>query len=124
MLLVNCKIHLKLNWIKDCIFSIAGDSAKFKITDAKLHVPLITLATKDTENLTRSLSDGFKRSVFGNNYQAIPAKVINNETNIYEWLGVSFQGVETIFALAYDATDNDEAALKNKIKVFFSNCKN
>ena len=39
MPLINCKIHFKLNWIEDCILSSAGDSAKFKITDPKLHVP-------------------------------------------------------------------------------------
>ena len=36
MPLINCKIRLELNWIKDSILSGAGDSAKFKITDAKL----------------------------------------------------------------------------------------
>ena len=45
MLLINCKIHLELNWIENCILFNAGDSAKFKITDAKLHVPTVTLST-------------------------------------------------------------------------------
>ena len=40
MLLINCKVHLELNWIEDCVLSSAGNSAKFKITDAKLHVPI------------------------------------------------------------------------------------
>ena len=83
MPLINCKIHLELNWIKDCILSSAGDSAKFKITDAKLHVPIVTLSTKDNVNLTKQLSDGFKRFVYWNNYQTIPAKVINQGTSIY-----------------------------------------
>ena len=39
MPLISCKAHLELNWIEDCILSIDGNSAKFKITDAKLHVP-------------------------------------------------------------------------------------
>ena len=39
MPLKNCKVYLKLNWIKDCILSIAGDSE----TDAKLHVPIVNL---------------------------------------------------------------------------------
>ena len=39
MPLINCKIHLELNWIEDVILSSAGDSAKFKMMDAKLHVP-------------------------------------------------------------------------------------
>ena len=34
MPLINCKVQPELNWIKDCILSSAGDSAKFKITDA------------------------------------------------------------------------------------------
>ena len=45
MSLINCKIHLELNWIEDCILSSAADSAKFKIMDAKLHVPIVTLST-------------------------------------------------------------------------------
>ena len=49
---ISCKIRLELNWIEDCILSSAGNSAKFKIKDAKLHVPIITLSTKDNVNLT------------------------------------------------------------------------
>ena len=82
--LTNCKVHLELNRIEDCILSSAGNSAKFKITDVKLHVPIFTLSTKDNVNLTK-LSDRFKRSVYWNNYQ-IPAKVIDNETKIHEVL--------------------------------------
>ena len=41
MPLINCKFHLELNWIEDCILSSTGNSAKFKITDAKLHVPIV-----------------------------------------------------------------------------------
>ena len=52
MLLINCKIHLELNWNEDCILSSAGDSAKLKITDSKLHVPIVTLSNKDNVNLT------------------------------------------------------------------------
>ena len=83
MLFVNCQIHLELNWIDDCILSRAGNSAKFKITDARLPVPIVTLSTKDNINLTKQLSDGFKRSAYWNNCQNIPAKVMNNETDIY-----------------------------------------
>ena len=64
MSLINCKIHLELNWIEGCILLSAGSSAKFKITDVKLHVPIVTLSTKDNVNLIKQLSDVFKRSVF------------------------------------------------------------
>ena len=30
MPLINCKIHLKLNWTEECILSSPGDSAKLK----------------------------------------------------------------------------------------------
>ena len=60
MQLINCKIHLELNWIEDCILSRAGNSAKL-IADAKLHVQIVT---KDKVNLTKQLSSGFKRSAY------------------------------------------------------------
>ena len=47
MPLRKCSVDLQLNWIKDCILSSAAGSAKFEITDAKLHVLIVTLATKD-----------------------------------------------------------------------------
>ena len=78
----------------------------------------LTLSTKDNVILTKRLSNGFKKSVYWNNYQTIPAKVINNETNMYELLSVSFQGVKRLFVLAYDATDNDEAGIKNNRRYF------
>ena len=76
MPLINCKVHLELNWIEDCILSSAADSAKFEITDAKLHIPIVTLSTKDSVSLTKQLSEGFKRSLYWNTYQRNPAKVI------------------------------------------------
>ena len=47
MPLRNCSVDLQLNWTKDCILSSAAGSAKFEITDAKLHVLIVTLAIKD-----------------------------------------------------------------------------
>ena len=44
--------------MEDCILSSAGDSAKSRITDAKLHVSIVTLSTKNNVNLTKQLSDG------------------------------------------------------------------
>ena len=66
MPLIICKFYLELNWIEDCILSSAGDSAKYQITDAKLQVPMVTLAIKDSLNLEKQLSEEFKRSVYWN----------------------------------------------------------
>ena len=117
--LINCKIHLELNWIEDYILSRAGDSAKFKITDSKLHVPIVTLSTKDNVKLTKQLSNGFKRSAFWSSYQTILAKVLNKGANIYKLLSARLQIVRRLFVLAYviDAgAANNEAVIKNNRK--------
>ena len=116
MSLITCKIHLELNWIKDCTLSSAGDSKKFKITDAKLHVPIVTLFTKDNVNLTKLLNYGFKRSAYWNSYQTISAKVIENDTNVHELLSASFQGVKSLFVLFYDITYDNKVGIKSNKK--------
>ena len=74
MPLINCKVALSLNWIKNCVLTSAvlgsnanateADSATFKITDAKLYVPIVTLSAEDNAKLSKLLSEGFKRSIF------------------------------------------------------------
>ena len=120
MPLINCTVYLELNWIEHCVLSTAGDSAKFAITNTKLHVPIVTLSTKDSANLTKQLNEGFKRSVYWNSYETKPAKVIEQGKNIYELLNASFQGVKRLFVLAYFIADggNDEAGIKDNKKYF------
>ena len=67
--LINCKVYFTSNWIEDFILSNAGNTAKFAITDAKLHVPVVTLSTKDSGTFTKQLNEGFKRSVYWNSYE-------------------------------------------------------
>ena len=62
--LINCKVYLELNWIENSILISAGDTANFAITDTKLHVPMVTLSTKDSENIAKQLNDGFERSAY------------------------------------------------------------
>ena len=68
MPLINCKVHLEINWIENCILLSAGNSGKLEITDAKIHVPIVTLSTKDYVILKDQLGEGFKRSVYWNSY--------------------------------------------------------
>ena len=119
--LINLKVHLELNWIEDCTLSSDGNSSKFEITDAKLHVPIVTLSTKDSVNLTKQLSEGFKRSVYWNSYQIKPAKVIEKGKNLYKLLNASFQGVRRLFVLAYvvaAGAASYEAGMKDNRKYF------
>ena len=101
MPLINCRFYPELNWIEDCTLSNARDSAKFAITDAKLHVPIVTLSTKDDAILTKQLNERFKRSVYWNSYETKSAKVIEKGKNLYEVLNASFQGVKRLFVLPY-----------------------
>ena len=45
--------------------------ATFQITSTKLYVPVVTLSTKDNENLTKQLDEGFKRSFYCNEHQSM-----------------------------------------------------
>ena len=96
------------------------ETAKFEITDAKLHVPIVTLSTKDSVNLAKQLSEGFKRSVYWNSYETRPAKVIEQGKNLYELLNASFEGVRRLFVLAYviAAGGDDEAVIKAIKSIF------
>ena len=77
MPLINCKVYFELNWNEDCIFSSGGNTAKFAITDTKLHVPMVNLFTKDSANLAKQLNKEFEKSVYWNSYETKPAKVIS-----------------------------------------------
>ena len=43
MTLINSEVNLLLTWSKDCDISSATGETKFKITETKLYVPLVTL---------------------------------------------------------------------------------
>ena len=86
-----------------------ADSATFKITDAKLSVPIVTLSAEDNAKLSKLLGEGFKRQVYWNKYKVIDNKVIeiaaaNGEKYKRELLDSSYQGVKGLFVLAYDNT--------------------
>ena len=108
--------------MKTVFFSGDGNSAKFSITDTKLHVPIVTLSTKDSANLTKQLNKGLKRSVYWNSYETKPAQVIEKGKNLYKLLNASFQGVKRLFFLAYFiAAGNDadqEVGIKDNRKYF------
>ena len=76
MPLINCKIHLELNWNNNCVMygadiNVDGNDREttFKIS-TNLYVPIITLSTKDHVNLTKQFNEGFKRSVYWNEYKS------------------------------------------------------
>ena len=77
MLLINCKVELKLIWKKYCVLSSNGNDDTdadpnniiVTIKDTKLYVPVVTLSAKDIEKLSKLFSSGFERSVYWNEYK-------------------------------------------------------
>ena len=69
MPLINCKVELSLKWIKNCVLTTApigadanatgADGTTFKITDANLYVPIVTLSAEDNTKLSKLISEGF-----------------------------------------------------------------
>ena len=59
---INCKVELSLKWYQTCLLTTAA-TATFEITDAKLYVPIITLSVEDNLNMSKLLSEGFKRPI-------------------------------------------------------------
>ena len=79
MPLINCKVELSLKWYGRCLLT-AATTATFRITDAKIYVPIVTLSIKDNSKLTKLLSEGFKRPIYWNEYKVIPNKTIPSRT--------------------------------------------
>ena len=104
MPLITCKIHLELNWTKDCVMSTIADTT-FKITNTKLYVPIVTLSSKDNAKLVKLLESGFNRPVYWNEYQTkIETRNLDNNNLTKFPLDTSFQGVRRLFVLAFNNT--------------------
>ena len=118
MPLINCKIHLELNWNNNCVMYSAdtyagadNDSNRettFQVTSTKLYVPMINLSTKGNVNLTKQLNEGFKRSVYLNEFKSkIETKTTNNNNVIRFPLDTSLQGVNRLLVLAFNDVNNN-----------------
>ena len=49
--LINCEVNLILTWSKNCVISSATGETKFKITETKPYVLVVTLSTQDKAKL-------------------------------------------------------------------------
>ena len=115
MPLINCKIHLELNWTKDCVMSTIADTT-FKITNTKLYIPIVTLSSKGHVKLVKLLEKGFKRPVYWNEYQTkIETRDLDDHNLTRFPIDASFQGVRRLFVLAFNNTtaDDDNDAINN-----------
>ena len=79
------------------MFNIDG-ATTLQIESTNLYVLIVTLSTKDNVNLTKQLNEGFKRSVYWNEYKSkIESKNAENNNLTKFDLDASFQGVKRLF---------------------------
>ena len=78
---------------------------KFQTTSKKLYVPVVTLSTEDNKNLIKQLNEGYKRSVYWNEYKSkIVTKTADNNNFTRFLLDASFEGMNRLFVLAFNNT--------------------
>ena len=117
--LINCKIHLELNWTKDCVMSAIADRT-FIVANTKLYVPIVTLSSKNNVKLVK-LSEGFKRHVYWNEYQTkTETRDLGNNNFTRFSLDTTFKGVRRLFVLAFNNTtvnlaNNPIDSTKNRV---------
>ena len=110
--------RIKFKWTKYCVLSVAGNDNDndgnniiFKIKDAKLYVPVVTLSARDNQKLSKILSKGFERSVYWNEYKTKSEN--ENTANEYKYFRESnFVGANRIFVLVY--TNQGDNAKRSK----------
>ena len=113
MPLINCKIHLELNWTKDCVMSTIADTT-FKITNTKLYMPSVTLSSKDKE--------GFKRRSYWSEHQTkIESRNLDNNNLTRSPLDTSFQGVRRFLAFNNTAATVPNNPINNTNNRFLRN---
>ena len=111
MPLINYEIIFILIWSESCVMSSANRETKFKITDTKLYVPVVTLTTQDNVKLLQQLKSGFKRTITWKKYQP---KVSPEALNLYLdfLIDPSIQGVNRLFVLSFE--DKEDRTVQTK----------
>ena len=117
VIIINCKVHLELNWIKDCA------ATTFIITNTKLYVSIVTISSKNNVKLVKLLEEEFKRPAYWNEYQRkVETRNLDNNNLTRFPLDASFQEVRRFFVFAFDNTDNGDKKVERNshTKYFFS----
>ena len=107
MPLINCEVNLILTWSPNYIISSVTGETKFKSTETKLYVPVVTLSTQDNAKLLQQLKSGFKKTINRNKYESSPKTYAKNHL-----INPSFQGVNRLFVLSFE-NENDRTSHSN-----------
>ena len=101
--------------------TVAG-YATLQIIKTELHVPVVTLNTKNTKKNSTLLEEGFKRSVAWNEYKSKIQRVETGDANenlnrLRIFLDSSFQGVNKLIVAAYNV--GNTGVQKNDHKKYY-----
>ena len=105
MPLINCEVNLILKWSPTCIISAAIGETKFKITDAKLYVAVVTLLTQDNAKLLQQLKSGFKRTINWKKYESSIKTYVQNRY-LNQLVDPVFEGGNRLFVLSFENEDD------------------
>ena len=88
--------------------NISATSAKFQITDTKLHVSVVTLSAENDKKFLEQLRAGFKRTNKWNKYRSEMTNQTKNN-NLNYFIDPKFTKVNRLFVLSFE-NENDRAS--------------
>ena len=97
--------------------TVRGNSptnAAFKITDTKLHVPVVTLSTENDNKLLEQLKTGFKRTIKWNQYRSEMSSHDKNN-NLNYLIDPTFTKVNRLFVLSFEKNKEYRSIIKKKL---------
>ena len=124
--LINCEVELILTWFKNCVlidkstreadynanpvvYEISNpEDATFKITDAKLFVPVVTLSKENDIKLLEQLKTGFKRTIKWSKYRS-QMSIQPQNNNLNYLIDPTFTNVNRLFVLSFPRNNNTDS---------------
>ena len=98
MPLIDCEIDLILTWYANCVIAytdVAGQGAKFSITETDIYVPVVTKSDQDNTKLLQQLKSIFKKRIYWKKYLSKP-ELLAQKPNLNHSVEPSFQGVNRV----------------------------
>ena len=80
-------------------------NATFKITDTKLHVPVVTLSTEGGNNFLEQLKSGFQRTIKWDKYRSEMTNQTKTNNLIY-LIDPTFNKFNRLFVLSFENEDD------------------
>ena len=88
--------------------------ATFQINNAKVYVPLVTLSINDNIKFLENIRQGFKRTIFWNEYRSEIATQPKNK-NLNYLIDPTFRNIIRLFVLSFKNDDDDPTSVLHAI---------